>query len=309
MKENKTFETLRSGQLRCLKCDSLFDQDSCEAIESLITKEKSLSLFRALPKMVRGEKSLKTKGKKKNKRPRFRALSLYDTETSYVGETQEARRNAFERAIEKENIPRFRILFNLGVDLDERDEYGMTALMRACLNDSNILIDALLCAGADVNLKANDGTSALEIMNLRKMTRNKEEEDVVIRPISIIRPKEYPGTIVIDGGFSKTFLNRLLNYYKTLPGCPPGKVSCTTRRYLYDFDESICNTIQNVFSRASGDSTSFAFRKFRVLSYEHVDGFVPPHVDLSRTYYEIFERTSKILMNTNARTQVRIVMM
>ena len=89
--------------------------------------------------------------------------------------------------------------------------------------------------------------------------------------------------------FPETFLNRLLNYYKTLPSCPPGKVSCTTRRYLYDFDESICNTIQNVFSRASGDSSSFAFRKFRVLSYEHVDGFVPPHVDLSRTYCEIFK--------------------
>ena len=169
MKENKTLETLRSGQLRCLKCDSLFDQDSCEAIESLITKEKSLSLFRALPS-VRIETSLKTKGKKKKKRPRFRALSLYDTERSYVGETQEARRNAFERAIENENIPRFRILFNLGVDLDERDEYGMTALMRACLNDSKILMDALLCAGADVNLKANDGAwcSSAELTPLIK---------------------------------------------------------------------------------------------------------------------------------------------
>ena len=45
VKENKTFETLRSGQLRCLKCDSLFDQNSCEAIESLITKKRVYLCF------------------------------------------------------------------------------------------------------------------------------------------------------------------------------------------------------------------------------------------------------------------------
>ena len=285
VKRNKTFETLRSGQLRCMKCESLYDQDSCGTIESLITKEESLSLFKALPTQSRN--------RGKNKRPRFQALSFYDTERSYIGTTQEARRSAFERAVSEENIPRFQILFNMGVDLDEQDDqYGISALMRACLNDSKNLIDALLCAGADVNLKANDGTSALTIMKLKKTMKEQEEEkecdnDVGVRTASITRPKEYTGTIVIDDGFTEMFLNRLLSYCKILPIFPPGKVSCTSRRYLYDFDESICRTIEKVLFSCGAFrrdfSSSFTFPKFRILSYEHVDGFVPPHVDLSRT--------------------------
>ena len=60
------------------------------------------------------------------------------------------------------------------------------------------------------------------------------------------RPKWYPGSIVIDQCFTNQFLNRLLCYNTSLPKHPPCKESCTTRRYLYDIDETISNTIEHV---------------------------------------------------------------
>ena len=182
--------------------------------------------------------------------------------------------------------------------------------MNACLNNMPYCRDLLLRAGADLNLKANDGTSALEIMNLTKTSLTYDDDDNddddddddetkdeehAVQPI-VIRPKEYLGTIVIDQGFTETFLNRLYRYFKTLPKHPPAKTSCTTRRYLYDIDGSICETIERLVRHVISCSKTFVFRKFRVLSYDYVDGFVPPHVDLNRVNRDGVRSTHTLIL-------------
>jgi len=113
-------ENLRSCQLRCLKCDILYDdKDEIAVLRVNLSKNESLSLFRSLPMNVTSNNETK----KKKKRPRFRALSFYNTLRLYIGENQVSRKASFERALSNGNVPKIVMLLNSGVDLDFRDEY------------------------------------------------------------------------------------------------------------------------------------------------------------------------------------------
>lgn len=55
------------------------------------------------------------------------------------------------------------LLNPIGVDVNERDDEGVTALMLASQNDDVTIVRNLISAGADVNARAADGTTALDL--------------------------------------------------------------------------------------------------------------------------------------------------
>ena len=67
----------------------------------------------------------------------------------------------FMFAVQYRNAATAQILLDHGADVNGRDEYGKTALMRAASNSDTAMIAMLLDRGADVNIADNTGTTAL----------------------------------------------------------------------------------------------------------------------------------------------------
>jgi len=47
---------------------------------------------------------------------------------------------------------------NLGIDINEKNEHGQTALINACLNENEPIVKCLIDHGANVNIKYRDST-------------------------------------------------------------------------------------------------------------------------------------------------------
>ena len=57
-------------------------------------------------------------------------------------------------------------LLDAGADVNAKDTWGRTALMKASLNGHKDIVQLLIEAGADVNVKDNDGRTALMCASL-----------------------------------------------------------------------------------------------------------------------------------------------
>ena len=64
------------------------------------------------------------------------------------------------------------VLLEKGAEAPLRNDYGYTALMYAAASESNDpeLIRALLASGADLNVKAKDGETALKLASRKGRT-------------------------------------------------------------------------------------------------------------------------------------------
>jgi ankyrin repeat protein len=58
------------------------------------------------------------------------------------------------------------LLIDFGAEINERNQYGVTALMNAAQWGHASTVACLLAEGADVNAKANSGASALKFSEL-----------------------------------------------------------------------------------------------------------------------------------------------
>jgi ankyrin repeat protein len=68
---------------------------------------------------------------------------------------------AWEDAITRGDVQRFRALLERGIDVDARDRYGQTALMRAAHAGHREVVDTLIAHRANLNITAKLGLSAL----------------------------------------------------------------------------------------------------------------------------------------------------
>lgn len=90
-------------------------------------------------------------------------------------------------AAEDENVDVVTALLEAGADVDQADDDGDTALMRAAANGYNKLVKTLIDAGADVDMTNNDDESALSLARdngnryivglLRKAGAYEEDDD------------------------------------------------------------------------------------------------------------------------------------
>lgn len=66
-----------------------------------------------------------------------------------------------EAAVSGDDVAKARLLLEMGVDVNQRDEYGETVLFDAACNGSAAMVKLLIEYGADVNVRNIDGSTPL----------------------------------------------------------------------------------------------------------------------------------------------------
>ena len=358
--------------------------------------DASKDLWNALPDNRRDHNG-STSAAKSIKGNRFEPMHISDVTKQSLGTTRQERNDTFMSAVISRKgaatIRRVAALVEVGVDVNHRDEYGMTALMWASWLNHPSIVKVLLNAGADINAFDPVGRSALcmaasrpdnhqIVQIIQQFARDHEigcfasdmstcdsvlhlqcdGDDVsssqygiydglslaykchckvpfrssssssssssstrtgsvgdayMLIPPLILEPfvpdwssftvhGAEDGAYCIDNAFSQSFLNGLLDIFRSIPIAPSTKPECASRSYFCDISGIICEEIASIVRQVllsmmmmsvqqqqqqqqqlHPQSNSFSpwvklFPQMRFLHYSVDGSSLDPHVDLSR---------------------------
>lgn len=275
----------------------------------LCRKQESLSKFLDLPKDGNDLKQLKRARKAKN--GRFILCSTWsDAVKPLLGATQETRSDRFFKFVETGSLRRVHGCLDLGVDLDFKNQYGITALLAAAWRGHGNIVRMLLNYGADPQLAANGGATPSDAAASKGFTdivhllqeyggyhfdrRDHclpllEQRLVAVERISQSAQHPGAGSYTIDGILSEETIQRLVSLWKSLPVAEGKKKagSCSERRYYCNIEEHVTSILYAAVTSVSSGSEDVIFLPFmRFLCYNETGAVLAPHVDLCREDYD-----------------------
>lgn len=136
--------------------------------------DASMELWNALPDNRRDHNGSTNSAAKsiKGGSSRFEPMHISDVTMQSLGTTRTERNDTFMSAVISRKgaaaMRRVAVLVEVGVDINHRDEYGMTALMWASWLNYPSIVKVLLNAGADINAPDPLGRSALSMAVSRR---------------------------------------------------------------------------------------------------------------------------------------------
>lgn len=158
--------------------------------------------------------------------------------------------------MESSNLRRVRAIVAAGVDVDNRNEYGQTALFLACWLGCVPIARYLMDVGANVLIADNAGLTPSQLCHMLGRKELSQFLPPLVEPCSrhmapcesaassgsasvrvLIDPREpHPGagSFIADGFFHDSFLSALRQLHQSLPEAPPTKPSCSRRAYYCD---------------------------------------------------------------------------
>ena len=228
------------------------------------------------------------------------------------------------------------VLLECGADARISCHSGSTALGAAASRGHSAIVRLLLKArsAGESREVGEEGVFAFDRTRAKMMAEIEERFCGSCEPSDTIRFERYPGTCVIDGAITEAFLRRLDFVTKRAPRHPPEKKCYTSRRYFCDCEGWVQRTVATVIRRALGrvrrrdqddisgsEIPAVASKRqiashaktasktiapqaseiapclyWRIISYESVGGFVPPHLDLVRTNLKGLRSTHTVIL-------------
>lgn len=301
----------------CLCCD-IDRQDNhtmldCnEATSHHQRKATSLSKFHALPMDRQALLKLSTGKKKKKINEQEQWVKSWTAAVlPSLGSTQSVRRDKFRSFIERQSLHYVRGCLYAGVDIDEINEYGQTALYISTWRGDYDITRLLLEFGADPNIVAHDGTGPLEVASLlghesirdllstsiesmalprvsEPFPRPQSQQSVVMLSILIPRTVDHPGagSYTIDNSLSHDQVDWLIDLHRRIPVDITQKKKaglCSERSYFCDAIGHIQRALEAAITHAGLNcDTIQVFPHMRFLDYSIVGTTLNPHVDICR---------------------------
>ena len=204
-----------------------------------------------------------------------------------------------------------RILLSAGADPQVLDNSGATLATAACAApEYNVtLIELLRNAGVNFETQGTVGISARKYLALHASEEERKEEDGLCYGLSTLSldgayfnaedavvtelipsDSSHPGagSVIIDNGFTESFMEQLEALFRRLPVAPAEKLSCSDRSYYFDSELWVSRAIEHMLAAvrsAHGPlvNCSRPFPQMRFLHYQYEGGLLAPHVDLAKT--------------------------
>ncbi|KAJ3271781.1 hypothetical protein HDV01_006389 [Terramyces sp. JEL0728] len=230
---------------------------------------------------------LDTKLNKQNipKKPVFKALRMSELNRMYLGTVRSQRNTELFKAATIGNEAKVKALIEAGAELNVRNEYGQTALFIATWKRNGKIVELLVKSGADESIPEHSGVLARDSTKIYKALSTdkpgKATKLLQLYPNHIGNTGK--GSFYLDGCFTDEFINTMISMFHRLPVAQAQKKSCSNRSYYCD----TLKAVQQQFNSAmeiSGISTKIiAMPQMRYLDYEFQGGWLPAHIDLSRT--------------------------
>ena len=258
----------------CSVCNATLNETPhVDGIKLFITVAESKLLFEAMPEKVVGNSNLK--------KPKFKALSMFDLNRMFLGGAKEQRLNVFFKCCLTGNASKLRNVIEQGVDVNFRNEYGQTGLFVAAWKQQKTVVDILRDYNADATIPDHSNIVITPDYKIPVISAFKASRSPAFKLKCPIAGQQ---AFYIDGGFHEDFLFALENLLDILPIAKAQKAACSDRLYYSDSTEwvsqSICNNIVMNFGKTSDP---LVMPDMRFLWYKSAGGFLPPHIDLSRT--------------------------
>jgi len=205
-----------------------------------------------------------------------------------------------------------------GAPLEAVDEYGQSALFLAACAGQAATIQLLARAKADVNRRANGGSTPCASAAARKhsdafqvlvdagadaeafgsegktpkefFAEVRTSSDLLasypapVRTVVIPEAADHAGagTVYVDGCFDDATLDRFGALWEKLPLAPKDKASPTERAYFADTEGWMARELQRAVDAAKLLISTEVMLHMRFLIYPEPGGSLPAHVDLSR---------------------------
>lgn len=282
-------------------------------------KQNSLAKFASLPLDRQALKSSDTKKKKKVNENEQWASSWTVAILPCLGSTQTVRQDKFRSFVERNALHHVRACLYAGVEVDERNEYGQTALYVCAWKNHHDVAVALLHYGANPNLTAHDGSSPYQIASLlghdelRQLLAEKTESlvdlsldtrahrhetfsscqlplSLNVLSLSTLIPLSYghpgAGSYTIDNAVSDVQIEYLIELHRNIPVDPTQKPKaglCSERSYVCDASGMIQKGLKEAMLHSGLEyKTIQFFPHMRFLHYSIVGTTLNPHVDICR---------------------------
>lgn len=293
------------------------DMDKTTPLER---KQQSLARFSSLPlDRAALKSSTDTKKKKKMNEKEQWATSWMAAVLPCLGSSQTVRQDKFRSFVERQAIHYVRGCLQAGVHVDERNEYGQTALYICAWKNYRGVAEALLHYGADPHLTAHDGSSPYQIAvilghdSLRQLlleqgvvdpsldeTKNPNETFPptldhlplssnnislsTLVPLSMDHPGA--GSYTIDNGISDDQIDYLIELHRQIPvdlTQKPKAGLCSERSYVCDASGRIQKALTEAIIHSGLEYTTIRFfPHMRFLHYSIAGTTLNPHVDICR---------------------------
>jgi hypothetical protein len=122
-----------------------------------VTKLESLELFKNMPVDMDVTLAKQTK-------PKFKARSLQELASLYMGVIQSQRTDLLFKAASTGNCRRLEALIRHGADIDFRNEYGQSVLFAATMAQQTHAMELLIAYGADMYVEDNSGATLATLL-------------------------------------------------------------------------------------------------------------------------------------------------
>lgn len=205
-----------------------------------------------------------------------------------MGVSQKQRSNEVFKAIATKSVLRLLALFKVGINVNDRNEYGQTPLAFAVWKRCEFICQLLIDFGARSDISDNAGIFPGQIRSAEIETMS---HSTTISYTKISIADEANVGFIVDEVFRDDFMDQLLTLAESLPLAPQEKACSNTRAYFCDVQNIIIDALRNACETALrhflgnevSSPTVRAFPQMRFLFYRTENGYLAPHVDLSRT--------------------------
>ncbi|KAJ3324775.1 hypothetical protein HDV06_006083 [Boothiomyces sp. JEL0866] len=230
---------------------------------------------------------LDTKLNKQNmlKKPVFKALKMAELNKMYLGTIRSQRDSEILKAATIGNEGKIMALIEAGVDLNVRNEYGQTPLFIATWKGHKKVVDILIRSGANENIPEYSGVlpkKSISVCQVHNNINNGTVTRLLQNNPNHIGAKG-KGSFYLDGFFSTDFIESMTQMFNKLPVAPAQKKSCSNRSYYCDTLKKVEQHFAFAVQCAGISNKITAMPQMRYLDYSFQGGWLPAHIDLSRT--------------------------
>eukprot|EP00927_Polykrikos_kofoidii_P045461 TRINITY_DN39466_c0_g1_i2.p1 TRINITY_DN39466_c0_g1~~TRINITY_DN39466_c0_g1_i2.p1 ORF type:complete len:827 (-),score=155.07 TRINITY_DN39466_c0_g1_i2:84-2540(-) len=185
-----------------------------------------------------------------------------------------------------------KVLAEFRADLDRPANGGTTPILAAAVAGKLSMVSVLELCGADPARKSFAGRAVADYLSLQPhlLVQGDTEKAAMERTKTTVvcsADEDYAGagTVYVDNYFTEDFLQRLEALNESLPMAAKEKASPTDRAYFADAEGWVTQQLNAAIAASGLEVVSETLPLMRFLIYPRPGGYLPPHVDLSRTHH------------------------